>query len=90
MFEIVRMDPKPQDGQTAVSRALGLVWAVFLLGVGAFLAVLFTIAIYYEIKSGTAFGMGICLLVVAFGAMMTRDGIAKLTGFRIRLAEDND
>ena len=33
---------------------------------------------------------GICLLVVAFGAMMTRDGIAKLTGFRIRLAEDND
>ncbi|MEM7189564.1 MAG: hypothetical protein AAF439_08120 [Pseudomonadota bacterium] len=86
MFEIVQLEKADDAAISPWTRRLTLLWGVFLLTVGAFLAVIFTIAIYHEIRTGTIFGLGICLLLVTFGVLMTRDGIAKITGYRIRLA----
>lgn len=51
-------------------------------------AVIMTIAGFYEIKHGDAFGTGVCMLVVMFGALLVRDGFYLIIGRPISFFQD--
>lgn len=82
MFEIVQLHRNPE---TSMRRYGRLALGTFMLGVGGFLVVIFTIAVGYELTGGTMFGLLICIMVITFGVLILRDGIAQLTGLRVRL-----
>ena len=51
---------------------------------GLFLIVLFTISLVHELMTGTVFGLGICIMLIVLGALLTRDGLCQLTGLRLQ------
>lgn len=82
MFEIVRIEREPEDAASRLGRrGIGAILA--LLGVAILL--LFLRALVTEVTDGTFFGTCICLLVLTFGALVARDGIALAADLRIQL-----
>ena len=82
MFEIVQVERESEDVASRLGRkTVGAVLA--LLGVGILL--LFLRALLTEVMDGTFFGTCICLLILTFGALVTRDGIALASDRRIQL-----
>ena len=82
MFQIVNVEREPESFGNRLGRK-GIGWALTLIGVGVLL--LFLRALVTEVMDGTFFGVCICLLVLTFGALLTRDGFALATDRRVQL-----
>ena len=82
MFEIVPVEREPEDAANRLGRR-GLGAVLTVLGAGILL--LFLRAAVTEVMDGTFYGVCVCLLVLTFGALLTRDGIALATDRRIQL-----
>lgn len=82
MFEIVRVEREPEDmGSRLGRRFIGSILTV----IGAGLLLLFLRALVTEVMDGTFYGVCICLLVLLFAVLLTRDGIALAADRRIQL-----
>ena len=84
MFEIVHVDRPPESASNRLGRRL-IGGILVLLGAGILL--LFTRALITELTDGTFYGLVICLLVLVFGALVTRDGLALAADRRIQLRD---
>ena len=82
MFEIVPVDREPESfGNRFGRRFIGALLA--LIGVAVLL--LFLRALVTEVMDGTFFGTCICLMMLTFGLLLTRDGIALAADRRVQL-----
>ena len=82
MFEIVPVDrPVESLSNRLARRGVGAIMALF----GVAILLLFARAIVTEVMDGTFFGVCLCLLMLTFGLLLTRDGIALAADRRIQL-----
>jgi hypothetical protein len=88
MLEVIYTPRDPETDAVLrtrpVKRILYLLGGLSLLGLGLFLIVLFTISLVHELMTGTVFGLGICIMLIVLGALLTRDGLCQLTGLRLQ------
>ncbi len=82
MLEIVPVDRPPENLSNRLGRRFfGALMALF----GVAVLLLFTRALVTEVMDGTFFGLCICLLMLTFGLLLTRDGFALAADKRIQL-----
>lgn len=82
MFEIVQVEREPES----VSNSLGRRFVGALLAlIGMAVLLLFLRALVTEVMDGTFFGTCICLLMLTFGLLLTRDGVALAADRRVQL-----
>lgn len=82
MFEVVRVEREPESVANRLGRqAMG--WALAIVGLAVLL--LFIRATVTEVMDGTFFGLTICIMMLVFGALLTRDGVSLAINLRVRL-----
>ncbi len=82
MFEIIQIERQTES----ISKDLGRrVLGAFLAVLGVAVLLLFLRALVTEVTDGTFFGLCICLMMLVFGALLTRDGVALASNRRIQL-----
>lgn len=82
MFEIIRVEREPESFANRLGRQV-MGWALAIIGVAILL--LFIRATVTEVMDGTFFGLTICLMMLVFGALVTRDGVSLAINLRVRL-----
>ena len=82
MFEVVRVEREPESYANRLGRQV-MGWALAVVGIA--ISLLFIRATVTEVMDGTFFGLSICLLMLVFGALLTRDGVSLAINLRVRL-----
>lgn len=82
MFEIVQLD---RGGESPGARFGRFALGGLLLAIGGAMLIIFSFALVYELMVGTFFGLCICMMIIMFGLLITRDAIAQLVSLRVRL-----